>query len=474
MRCVIALSEMSEKRDNSSIADSSEAVGDSKTRKRKIYTDGQKWTRLTGAPAWDLSSEDSIQNFTGRCRLFVANLPQSASEESLRELFSTFGQISDIFIGKGNQFAFVKMDTKTNAENAKQAIDGKSIDGRNLRVRLAAHAAAVKVSQLPPHASNELLRLAFSAFGPVERAVVSADDRGRSLSEGFVEFARKSSSQAALKKCQNECLLMSSTPIPVVVTPLESRDDEEGVPEKSVLHAPDYRVERELGPRFAEPGSMEWEMARKWKQLSEIETQRREALESEIRDLRDSLRQQMEFLRVEETTKQLREQLRQMETESQKLCEEREQRLAEERRREDQRRQTEQMLRSQEEQLLRRNQEQDLVGLRRQEAELRQQANALQQLLDRQESALRQMGAQEATIGGPQTPAMDAAAHAQMQQMAAFSGQMSNQFVGQMTPLRQPQPQPQWSGGRGGGGGGMGSNIGSNNGMHFNKRNRRF
>jgi proline- and glutamine-rich splicing factor len=76
-----------------------------------------------------------------------------------------------------------------------------------------------------------------------------------------VEFARKSSSQAALKKCQNECLLLSATPIPVVVTPLESRDEEEGVLEKSVLHAADYRQERELGPRFADPGSMEWEVS---------------------------------------------------------------------------------------------------------------------------------------------------------------------------------------------------------------------
>lgn len=84
--------------------------------------------------------------------------------------------------------------------------------------------------------------------------------RGRSLNEGIVEFARKSSSQAAIKKCQNECLLLSSTPIPVVVTPLESRDEEEGVPEKGVLHSSEYRNEREIGPRFAEPGSLEWEV----------------------------------------------------------------------------------------------------------------------------------------------------------------------------------------------------------------------
>lgn len=216
---------------------------------------------------------------------------------------------------------------------------------------------------------------------------------------------------AALKKCHNECLLLSATPVPVHVAPLEARDEEEGVPEKTVVHAPEYRQEREAGPRFAEAGAPEWEvcgaiwrlllicvnmchqMALKWKQLAEIESQRREQLEQEFRDLRSSLRREMEALKVEATTRQLREQLRQMESESQKLSREREQRLLEERRREEQRRQTEQQLRQQEAELLRGRQHQgeDISALRRQENELRQQANALQQLLDRQEAALRQM-----------------------------------------------------------------------------------
>jgi proline- and glutamine-rich splicing factor len=138
----------------------------------------QQWTRLTGAPAWDLAPNiNQNQTFTGRCRLFVANLPQNVSEESLRSLFGEFGQISDIYIGKGNQFAFIKMDTKHNAELAKQQLDGKPFEGRTLRVRLAAHASAIRVTQLPPFVSNELLSLAFSSFGVVERAIVSADDR---------------------------------------------------------------------------------------------------------------------------------------------------------------------------------------------------------------------------------------------------------------------------------------------------------
>lgn len=368
--------------------------------------------RLTGSPAWDLPPQNSSsQTFTGlgfvlfcfenflnlfillgRCRLFVANLPQSVTEESLRKLFAEFGQIADIYIGKGNQFAFVKMDTRNNAEAAKNNLDGYNLEGRTLRVRLAAHAAAVKVTNLPPCVTNELLFFTFSTFGPIERAIVVADDRGRSLNEGIVEFVRKSSAQAAIKKCQNECLLLSATPIPAVVTSLESRDEEEGVPEKNISHTLEYRKEREIGPRFAEIGTVEYEISKKWKNLAQIEAQRREAFEAEMKDMHENFQTQMEYFKLEESTKQLREQLRQMESQAQQMNAGRDARFEYERQREEQRRQHENMLRAQEEQLIGPPASQpDMNTLRRQESDLRQQANALQQLLDRQESALRQM-----------------------------------------------------------------------------------
>lgn len=101
--------------------------------------------------------------------------------------------------------------------------------------------------------SNELLHAAFSTFGEIERAVVAADDRGRSLCEGVVEFARKSSAQAALKKCAQECFLLTTSPIPVHVEPFEQRDEEEGVPDRTLpRNGADFRTEREAGPRWAE------------------------------------------------------------------------------------------------------------------------------------------------------------------------------------------------------------------------------
>ena len=82
-------------------------------------------------------------------------------------------------------------------------------DGKSLRVRFATHGAALKVKNLSPWVSNELLEASFSIFGDVERAVVIVDDRGRPVGDGIVEYARKQSAQMAIKRCQEGCFLLT-------------------------------------------------------------------------------------------------------------------------------------------------------------------------------------------------------------------------------------------------------------------------
>jgi hypothetical protein len=64
-----------------------------------------------------------------------------------------------------------------------------------MRVRFAAHGAAIRVKELPHAVSNEMLHLTFSAFGDVERAVHIVDEKGRPTGEGIVEFERKTAAQ---------------------------------------------------------------------------------------------------------------------------------------------------------------------------------------------------------------------------------------------------------------------------------------
>jgi RNA recognition motif-containing protein len=74
-------------------------------------------------------------------KLFIGNLPQDATEESVRAMFAEFGTVrsisvaSDIFSGKCKGFGFVEMEGHE-ARAAQTALDGKSVDGdRSLRVR---------------------------------------------------------------------------------------------------------------------------------------------------------------------------------------------------------------------------------------------------------------------------------------------------------------------------------------------------
>ena len=105
---------------------------------------------------------------------------------------------------------FNSQDTRQNAENAKNSLDGMMKKGRMLRVRFATHGAALRLKCLPSCVTNELLESAFEQFGEVERAIVSVDDRGKPTGEGIIEFARKPGAQAAIKRIREGVFLMST------------------------------------------------------------------------------------------------------------------------------------------------------------------------------------------------------------------------------------------------------------------------
>ena len=73
-------------------------------------------------------------------KLYVGNLPFSASENDVRDLFAQYGEVhsvklvSDRDTGRPRGFGFVEMDS---ADEAQQALDNYALDGRNLKVNEA-------------------------------------------------------------------------------------------------------------------------------------------------------------------------------------------------------------------------------------------------------------------------------------------------------------------------------------------------
>lgn len=101
-------------------------------------------------------------------------------------------------------------ETRALAEIAKAELDDFPMRGRQLRVRFATHSAALSIRNLSSFVSNELLEEAFSQFGPVERAVVIVDDRGRSTGKGIVEFAAKPAARKAFDRCNEGVYLLTT------------------------------------------------------------------------------------------------------------------------------------------------------------------------------------------------------------------------------------------------------------------------
>ncbi|XP_061546676.1 paraspeckle component 1 isoform X2 [Phycodurus eques] len=305
----------------------------------------------------DISSfrKPGEKTFTQRSRLFVANLPLDIPEEEFVNMFAKYGNTAEVFINPERGFGFIRLETRTLAEIAKAELDGTVLNNRPIRIRFAAHGAALTVRNLLPVVTNELLEQAFSQFGPVERCVVLTDDRGRSTGRGFVEFASKVAARKALERCKEGALLLTATPCPAIVESTEHFDDEEGLPEKMLTITPKYLKEREQTPHFAQPGTFEFEYSSRWKALGELEKQQREQVDRNIKEAKEKLEAELESAKHEHQLMLMRHDLMRRQEELRRLEELRNQELhrrkqIELRHEEERRRREEEMMRTHREQ----------------------------------------------------------------------------------------------------------------------------
>ena len=76
-------------------------------------------------------------------KLFVGNLPFSATQDQLQDLFSPHGEIVEIniitdrFSGRSKGFAFVEFATEEQAQAAVEALNETELDGRKIVVNVA-------------------------------------------------------------------------------------------------------------------------------------------------------------------------------------------------------------------------------------------------------------------------------------------------------------------------------------------------
>jgi RNA recognition motif-containing protein len=75
--------------------------------------------------------------------IYVGNLPYTITDESLKELFVEYGQVDsskvimDRHSGRSKGYGFVEMPSNSEADKAIKALNGKLIDGMNIKVNQA-------------------------------------------------------------------------------------------------------------------------------------------------------------------------------------------------------------------------------------------------------------------------------------------------------------------------------------------------
>lgn len=76
-------------------------------------------------------------------KLYVGNLPYSATEQSLREAFAASGTVETVSLitdrdtGQSKGFAFVEMASASEAQAATSAMNGQMLGGRQIKVNEA-------------------------------------------------------------------------------------------------------------------------------------------------------------------------------------------------------------------------------------------------------------------------------------------------------------------------------------------------
>jgi cold-inducible RNA-binding protein len=73
-------------------------------------------------------------------RIYVGNLPYSATNETLAQLFSTFGEVTEASVvidresGRSKGFGFIQMASESAAHSAISSLDRTALDDRTINV----------------------------------------------------------------------------------------------------------------------------------------------------------------------------------------------------------------------------------------------------------------------------------------------------------------------------------------------------
>ncbi|MCK5126666.1 MAG: RNA-binding protein [candidate division Zixibacteria bacterium] len=70
-------------------------------------------------------------------KLYVGNINYNVTVEQLTKLFEQFGEVTHVNLLEGRGYGFIEFTTQDNAQKAKEELDGKDFEGRNIKIDFA-------------------------------------------------------------------------------------------------------------------------------------------------------------------------------------------------------------------------------------------------------------------------------------------------------------------------------------------------
>lgn len=161
--------------------------------------------------------ESNFNDFSSKTNLIVNYLPQNMTQEEIKSLFSSIGQvdscklIKDKLSGQSLGYAFVNFSKSEDADKAIVTLNGMRLQNKTIKVSLARPSsdsiknANLYVCGLPKEFSQEDLEQMFNPFGVIISSKILTDPKtGVSKGVGFVRFDQRIEAENAISTLNNK------------------------------------------------------------------------------------------------------------------------------------------------------------------------------------------------------------------------------------------------------------------------------
>ncbi|TWW53333.1 ELAV-like protein 1 isoform X1 [Takifugu rubripes] len=182
----------------------------------------QQWHNDNKNEVYDMSNgyEDHMGGGEGKdakTNLIVNYLPQNMSQEELRSLFSSIGEVEsaklirDKIAGHSLGYGFVNYVTPSDAERAINTLNGLRLQSKNIKVSYARPSsdtikdANLYISGLPKSMTQKDVEDMFSRFGRIINSRVLVDQAtGASRGVAFIRFDKRAEAEDAVNNLNGQ------------------------------------------------------------------------------------------------------------------------------------------------------------------------------------------------------------------------------------------------------------------------------